>query len=47
MDIVTLLEELNEKEQNRLKILQEQINKGCDHCSQWDDYFGCDKCERV
>jgi hypothetical protein len=47
LNIDELLNELKEKEQKRLQIIQEQINKGCSHCSQWDEYWGCDKCERV
>lgn len=40
------LEEYTKKEQERVNIIEEQIKKGCDKCSQWDEYFGCDKCER-
>lgn len=44
MDIQKFITEWNLKEQKRLEALQEQIKKGCDKCSQWNEYYGCDKC---
>ena len=51
MEIVSLefnrmLERLREREEKRKEMISSQIRKGCDKCSQWDDYWGCDKCER-
>jgi hypothetical protein len=40
-------EELEEKESHRKERIEEQIKMGCDKCSQWDEYFGCDKCARL
>ena len=45
MSISTILEEIKQKEEQRLKMLQLQINMGCDKCSQWDEYYGCNKCD--
>ena len=39
-----VIKEMQEEENKRIKILIEGINKGCNKCSQWDDYWGCDKC---
>lgn len=47
MDIEKFIQEMQEKEEARQKMIAEQIKKGCDRCSQWDEYFGCDKCERI
>jgi len=52
MDIVTfefnqMLERLQQREEKRKEIISSQIKKGCDKCSQWDEYFGCDKCARI
>lgn len=44
MDIQKFITEWNLKEQKRLELLQEQIKKGCNKCSQWNEYYGCDKC---
>ena len=44
MDIEKFIREWNLKEQKRIAVLQEQINKGCNKCSQWNEYYGCDKC---
>ncbi len=41
------MKDRQEAEQKRLTMLVEQIVKGCDKCSQWDSYYGCDKCERI
>lgn len=41
------LYEMQAEEKARKEILTEQIKKGCDQCSQWNEYFGCDKCERI
>ena len=39
------LYDLQAEEKRRKEMLTEQIKKGCDRCSQWDEYFGCNKCE--
>lgn len=41
-----LMEEIQKREEARKEMIASQIAKGCDKCSQWDEYFGCDKCER-
>lgn len=46
LDFEKCLQEQEIKEKIRQKIIAEQIKKGCDKCSQWDEYFGCDKCSR-
>lgn len=33
------------KNTERLKQLEEQLSKGCGKCSQWNEYYGCRKCE--
>lgn len=47
LDVEKFMQEQNDKETARLKMIAEQIKKGCDKCSQWDEYSGCDKCERI
>ena len=52
MNIVSLefnkmIERLEQREEERKEIISAQIKKGCDKCSQWNEYFGCDKCERI
>ena len=42
-----IMKELQEDEEKRKQFVAEQIRKGCDKCSQWDDYWGCDKCARI
>lgn len=42
-DLECKAEECKEKE--RIETLKKQIKKGCDKCSQWDEYYGCCKCE--
>lgn len=44
-EIAVLIQEMQDREAKRIKRIQEQIKRGCDKCSQWDDYNGCDKCE--
>lgn len=51
MDIVSLkfnkmLEGLQQKEEERKKIISSQMKKGCNKFSQFDEYFGCNKCAR-
>ena len=41
------MEKIQHEEKERIKTIEKQIKKGCDKCSQWDEYFGCDKCERI
>ena len=45
IDIVKLIDEQEEKEKARKEMIAEQIKKGCNKCSQWDEYFGCCRCE--
>lgn len=52
MDIVSfefnkMLERLQEREEERREMISSQISKRCDKCSQWDEYYGCDRCERI
>ena len=47
INIEQFMKDKQEAEQKRLAMLAEQIAKGCNKCSQWDSYYGCDKCERV
>ena len=52
MDIVSMefnkiLERLQKEEEARKEMIASQISKGCNKCSQWDEYFGCDKCARI
>lgn len=35
------------EEEERKAFITSQIKKGCDKCSQWDDYWGCNKCESI
>jgi hypothetical protein len=44
---MNIIEELQIKEQNRIIEIQSEIKKGCDKCSQWDEYFGCCKCDNL
>jgi hypothetical protein len=44
-NVMNIIEELQIKEQKRIKEIQSEIQKGCDKCSQWDEYFGCCKCQ--
>ncbi len=46
-DYEKIKKEQEEKEKERLNRLNVQIKKGCNRCSQWDDYYGCDKCEQL
>lgn len=39
-----IIEELDKKEKERINNRQKEIKKGCDKCSQWDEYFGCSRC---
>lgn len=39
------LREYEESERIRLEIVSHSIQMGCGHCSQCDDYWGCNKCE--
>lgn len=41
-----LFARLQKEEEERQKMIASQIRKGCDKCSQWDSYWGCDKCAR-
>ena len=45
IDILKIIEKMNEEEIKRQKMISEQIKRGCNKCSQWDDYYGCTKCE--
>lgn len=47
MTMEEFLAEKRKEEEERVKILEEQIRKGCDKCSQWDSYWGCTKCESL
>lgn len=47
MTFEEFLQKLHEEEKCRKQMIENQIRKGCDKCSQWDEYFGCDKCERI
>ena len=42
-----LFARLQKEEEDRKKMIASQIRKGCDKCSQWDDYWGCTKCESI
>ena len=42
-----LIEKMQKEEEARKQMISSQIEKGCNKCSQWDEYFGCDKCERL
>lgn len=42
-----IVKELQKIEEKRIKIIQEGMQKGCDKCSQWDEYFGCCKCQNT
>ena len=44
-DFEKYLQEQEIKEKARREMIAEQIKKGCEKCSQWDEYFGCCKCE--
>ena len=44
-DISEFLRKQQESESARTKFLAEQVSKGCSSCSQWDSYWGCNKCE--
>ena len=46
-DLDKFIREQQKQEEERQKMIAEQIRKGCDKCSQWDSYWGCDKCERI
>ena len=41
------LKNLRKEEEERLKRRAEEIQMGCDKCSQWDEYFGCRKCKNT
>ncbi len=41
------IKEMTEREKTRLETIQKGINMGCDKCSHWDSYYGCDRCERI
>lgn len=49
IDVEELLTRLQdeEKEKARQEMIASQIRKGCYNCSQWDDYWGCTKCESI
>lgn len=40
-----LFARIQKKEEDRKEMIASQIRKGCYNCSQWDDYWGCTKCE--
>ena len=46
-DVEKFIKEIEQEEKRRIAMIENQIKKGCDKCSQWDEYFGCDKCERI
>lgn len=47
MTLEEQMKKLQEIEADRKRRISEQIRKGCSSCSQWDDYWGCDKCESL
>ena len=46
-DLEEFFNEQQKKENDRQKMIAEQIRRGCDKCSQWDEYFGCCKCDSL
>ena len=40
LDIENIIREEEAKEKARKEMIAEQIKKGCDKCSQWDEHFG-------
>ena len=46
-ELKEFFEELKREEEERLKMISHQIEMGCDKCSQWDEYHGCNKCESL
>lgn len=47
LSMIQFMEKMQKEEEARKEMIGSQIKKGCDKCSQWDEYFGCDKCERI
>lgn len=45
LNVEEFMKEQTHKEKERIKMLENQAKKGCLKCSQWDEYFGCTKCE--
>lgn len=46
MNIEEIMEDMKKREQSRIKRIQLQVNMGCSNCSQFDEYFGCTKCDQ-
>lgn len=44
-DFDELLKEYVENDKLKIAMMENQLKKGCKNCSQWDDCWGCDKCE--
>ena len=38
---------IHAEEERRKQNVADGISKGCDKCSQWDEYWGCNKCEQL
>ena len=47
INIEELFARLEKEEKERQNLISNQIRKGCEKCSQWDSYWGCDRCERI
>jgi len=41
------IKKMNKLEKDRLEALQPNIKMGCEKCSQFDEIFGCSKCEQT
>lgn len=47
MDIEKIIEEYNKMLIENTIAIENQLKKGCGNCSQWDDEFGCFKCNFI
>lgn len=47
LSMTQLMEKIQKREEARKKMIASQIEKGCNKCSQWNEYFGCDKCKSL
>jgi len=42
-----VFKEMRKQEECRINNVNNGIKKGCENCSQWDEYWGCNKCENL
>lgn len=47
IEMLEVIKKMNKLEKGRLEALQTNIKIGCENCSQFDEIFGCSKCEQT